>query len=77
MGRQLLKNLSKKVGKFLDKVGKIMYTIYVNKKIKNFKEIKVMKSIFVFATIISYLSQPEVDNFNHALFRIKDLGFSE
>ena len=36
-----------------------------------------MKSIFVFATIISYLSQPEVDNFNHALFRIKDLGFSE
>ena len=36
-----------------------------------------MKSIFVFATNISYLSQPEVDNFNHALFRIKDLGFSK
>ena len=36
-----------------------------------------MKSIFVFTSNIAYLSQPEVDNFNHALFRIKDLGFSE
>ena len=36
-----------------------------------------MKSNFEFQLNITYLSQPEVDSFKHALFRIKDLGFSE
>ena len=36
-----------------------------------------MKSNFEFQLNIAYLSQPEVDSFKHALFRIKDLGFSE
>ena len=36
-----------------------------------------MKRICIFTLSIASYSQPEVDNFNHALFRIKDLGFSK